>query len=328
MKKPVRVAVTGAAGQIGYSLLFRIASGEMLGRDQPIVLQLLELPIDKVQAALRGVMMELEDCAFPLLAGVSGTGDPKVAFKDADVALLVGAKPRGPGMERKDLLAENAKIFIEQGKALDAAASRDVKVLVVGNPANTNAYIAMTSAPSLPRKNFTAMLRLDHNRALSQLAAKSGKPIGSIEKAIVWGNHSPTMYADYRFATADGQPLKDLINDENWNRNEFLPKVGKRGAAIIEARGLSSAASAANAAIDHVRDWMLGSNGKWVTMGIPSDGSYGIPRDVMYGFPVTTANGEYTIVQGIPIDEFSRERMNLTLKEIEEERAAVAPLLK
>jgi len=327
MKKPVRVAVTGAAGQIGYSLLFRIAAGEMLGRDQPVVLQLLELPIDKVQAALRGVMMELEDCAFPLLAGMTGSGDPKVAFKDADVALLVGAKPRGPGMERKDLLAENAKIFIEQGKALDASASRGVKVLVVGNPANTNAYIAMKSAPSLPKKNFTAMLRLDHNRALSQLAAKSGKPVGSIEKVIVWGNHSPTMYADYRFATVDGQSLKALINDENWNRNEFLPKVGKRGAEIIAARGLSSAASAANAAIDHVREWLTGSNGKWVTMGIPSDGSYDIPRDVMYGFPVTTANGEYTIVQDLPIDEFSRERMNATLKEIEEERAAITPLL-
>jgi len=327
MKKPVRVAVTGAAGQIGYSLLFRIAAGEMLGRDQPVVLQLLELPIDKVQAALRGVMMELEDCAFPLLAGMTGSGDPKVAFKDADVALLVGAKPRGPGMERKDLLAENAKIFIEQGKALDASASRGVKVLVVGNPANTNAYIAMKSAPSLPQKNFTAMLRLDHNRALSQLAAKSGKPVGSIEKVIVWGNHSPTMYADYRFATVDGQSLKALINDENWNRNEFLPKVGKRGAEIIAARGLSSAASAANAAIDHVREWLTGSNGKWVTMGIPSDGSYDIPRDVMYGFPVTTANGEYTIVQDLPIDEFSRERMNATLKEIEEERAAITPLL-
>jgi malate dehydrogenase len=327
MKPAVRVAVTGAAGQIGYSLLFRIGSGEMLGKDQPVILQLLELPVDKVQAALKGVMMELEDCAFPLLAGMVGTGDPKVAFKDADIAMLVGARPRGPGMERKDLLLENAKIFIEQGKALDAVASRNVKVLGVGNPANTNAYIAMKSAPSLPQKNFTAMLRLDHNRALSQLAAKSGKPVGSIEKLIVWGNHSPTMYADYRFATAGGQSLKDLIGDENWNRNVFLPTVGKRGAAIIEARGLSSAASAANAAVDHVRDWILGSGGKWVTMGVASDGSYGIPRDVMYGFPVTTANGEYTLVQGLPIDDFSREKMNATLKELEEERAGVAPLL-
>jgi malate dehydrogenase len=327
MKAPVRVAVTGAAGQIGYALLFRIASGEMLGRDQPVILQLLELPIDKVQAALKGVMMEIEDCAFPLLAGMSGSGDPKVAFKDADVALLVGAKPRGPGMERKDLLLENAKIFIEQGKALDAVASRNIKVLVVGNPANTNAYIAMKSAPSLPKKNFTAMMRLDHNRALSQVAAKSGKPVGRIEKMIVWGNHSPTMYADYRFATVDGASVKDLIKDENWYRTEFLPKVGKRGAAIIEARGLSSAASAANAAIDHVRDWVAGTQGKWVTMGIASDGSYGIPQDVMYGYPVTTSNGTFEIVQGLPIDEFSREKMNFTLKELEEERAGVASLL-
>jgi malate dehydrogenase len=327
MKAPVRVAVTGAAGQIGYALLFRIAAGELLGRDQPVILQLLELPLEKAQAALNGVMMEVEDCAFPLLAGMSGTADAKEAFKDADIAMLVGAKPRGPGMERKDLLLENAKIFIEQGKALDAVASRNVKVLVVGNPANTNAYIAMTSAPSLPKKNFTAMMRLDHNRALSQLANKSGKPVGSIEKLIVWGNHSPTMYPDYRFATVDGQLLAPLIDDEAWNRDEFLPRVGKRGAAVIAARGLSSAASAANAAIDHVRDWILGSNGKWVTMGIPSDGSYGIPRDYLYGMPVTTANGEYTLVRDLPIDAFSRERMNLTLKELEEERAGVAALL-
>jgi malate dehydrogenase len=327
MKAPVRVAVTGAAGQIGYSLLFRIAAGEMLGADQPVILQLLELPIDKAQAALKGVMMEMEDCAFPLLAGMTGTADPRVAFKDVDIAMLVGAKPRGPGMERKDLLLENAKIFIEQGKALDAVASRDVRVLVVGNPANTNAYIAMKSAPSLPARHFTAMLRLDHNRALSQLSAKGGKPVGSIEKLIVWGNHSPTMYPDYRFATADGQSLKQIINDENWNRTVFLPTVGKRGAAIIEARGLSSAASAANAAVDHVRDWILGSNGHWVTMGVPSDGSYGIPREVMYGVPVTTKEGEYTRVEGLEIDAFSREKMDATLKELEEERAGVAPLL-
>jgi len=327
MKPPVRVAVTGAAGQIGYSLLFRIASGEMLGRDQPVILQLLELPLDKAQAALKGVMMELEDCAFPLLAGMQGASDPRVAFKDAAIALLVGARPRGPGMERKDLLLENAKIFIEQGKALDAAASRDVKVLVVGNPANTNAYIAMKSAPSLPAKNFTAMLRLDHNRALSQLAAKAKVPVGSIEKLVVWGNHSPTMYADYRFATSGGKSIKDMIDDENWNRTVFLPTVGKRGAAIIEARGLSSAASAANAAVDHVRDWLLGSNGKWVTMGVPSDGSYEIPRDVMYGVAVTTTGGEYTRVTDLPIDAFSREKMNATLKELEEERAGVAVLL-
>jgi len=327
MKSPVRVAVTGAAGQIGYALLFRIAAGEMLGKDQPVILQLLELPVDKAQAALRGVMMELEDCAFPLLAGMVGTADPMVAFKDADYALLVGAKPRGPGMERKDLLMENAKIFIEQGKALDKVASRNVKVLVVGNPANTNAYIAMKSAPSLPKKNFTAMMRLDHNRALSQLAAKAQVPVGGIEKLVVWGNHSPTMYPDYRFATANGKDLKSHIGDENWNRNEFLPKVGKRGAAIIEARGLSSAASAANAAIDHMRDWILGSNGKWVTMGIASDGSYGIPQDIVYGVPVTTSNGEYTRIRDLAIDDFSREKMNGTLKELEEERAGVRDLL-
>ena len=327
MKTPVRVAVTGAAGQIGYSLLFRIASGEMLGKDQPVILQLLELPMDKAQAALKGVIMELEDCAFPLLAGVVGTADPMVAFKDADVALLVGAMPRGPGMERKDLLLKNAEIFTVQGKALDAVASRDVKVLVVGNPANTNAYIAMKSAPSLPAKNFTAMLRLDHNRALSQLSAKAGVAVGDIEKLIVWGNHSPTMYPDYRFATAGGASLKDKVADEAWNRETFIPKVGKRGAAIIEARGLSSAASAANAAIDHIRDWVLGSDGKWVTMGVPSDGSYGIPKDVMYGFPVTCTNGQYEIVQGLAIDDFSREMMNKTLAELEEERGGVAHLL-
>ena len=307
--------------------MFRIAAGEMLGKDQPVILQLLELPIDKAQAALKGVMMELEDCALPLLAGMQGTADPKIAFKDADMAILVGARPRGPGMERKDLLLENAKIFIEQGKALDAVASRNVKVLGVGNPANTNAYIAMKSAPSLPKRNFTAMLRLDHNRALSQLAQKSGKPVGSIEKLIVWGNHSPTMYPDYRFATAQGTSLKTLINDENWNRTVFLPTIGKRGAAVIEARGLSSAASAANAAIDHMHDWILGTGNRWVTMGVASDGSYGIPQDVMYGFPVTTANGEYTVVQDLPIDDFSREKMNATLKELEEERAGVASLL-
>jgi malate dehydrogenase len=326
-KAPVRVAVTGAAGQIGYALLFRIASGELLGKDQPVILQLLELPFDKAQAALKGVILELEDGAFPLLAGIVGTADPKLAFKDADYALLVGAKPRGPGMERKDLLLENAKIFIEQGKALNEVASRNVKVLVVGNPANTNAYIAQQSAPDLPRENFTAMLRLDHNRALSQLATRTGKPVGSIEKLIVWGNHSPTMYPDYRFATIGGQPAPTVVNDETWYRNEFIPKVGKRGAAIIEARGLSSAASAANAAIDHVRDWALGSNGKWVTMGIPSDGSYGIPEGIIYGVPVTTANGKYELVRNLSIDTFSRERLDFTLKELLEERDGVKDLL-
>jgi len=326
-KKPVRVAVTGAAGQIGYALLFRIASGEMLGKDQPVILQLLEIPDEKAQKALKGVIMELEDCAFPLLAGVIPTGDPLVAFKDADYALLVGARPRGPGMERADLLAANAQIFTAQGKALDQVASRNVKVLVVGNPANTNAYIAMKSAPSLPRKNFTAMLRLDHNRAASQIAAKTGTAVGDIEKLTVWGNHSPTMYADYRFASVGGKNVKDLINDQVWNADVFLPTVGKRGAAIIEARGLSSAASAANAAIDHMRDWALGSNGKWVTMGIPSDGQYGIPKDVIFGFPVTTENGEYKLVEGLAIDEFSQERINKTLKELQDEQAGVAHLL-
>jgi malate dehydrogenase len=327
MKAPIRVAVTGAAGQIGYSLLFRIASGEMLGKDQPVILQMLELPMEKAQAALKGVMMELEDCAFPLLAGMVGTDDPLVAFKDVDVALLVGARPRGPGMERKDLLLENAKIFTVQGKALNAVASRNVKVLVVGNPANTNAYIAMKSAPDLPAGNFTAMLRLDHNRALSQLAVKAGVAVGDIEKMVVWGNHSPTMYPDYRFATVSGVSLKDKINDADWNANTFIPQVGKRGAAIIEARGLSSAASAANAAIDHIRDWVLGTDGKWVTMGVPSDGSYGIPEGVMYGVPVTCANGEYTRIEGLPVDAFSRAAMDKTLAELEEERAGVADLL-
>ncbi|MGR4870792.1 malate dehydrogenase [Variovorax sp. LARHSF232] len=326
-KKPVRVAVTGAAGQIGYALLFRIASGEMLGKDQPVILQLLEIPDEKAQKALKGVIMELEDCAFPLLAGVIPTGDPEVAFKDADYALLVGARPRGPGMERADLLAANAQIFTAQGKALDKVASRNVKVLVVGNPANTNAYIAMKSAPSLPAKNFTAMLRLDHNRAASQIAAKVGKAVGDIEKLTVWGNHSPTMYADYRFATIGGASVKDMINDQVWNADTFLPTVGKRGAAIIEARGLSSAASAANAAIDHMRDWALGSKGKWVTMGVPSNGEYGIPKEVIFGFPVTTENGEYKIVEGLAIDEFSQERINKTLAELQGEQDGVKHLL-
>ena len=327
MKSPLRIAVTGAAGQIGYSLLYRIASGEMLGKDQPVILQLLELPLEKPQAALKGVMMELEDCAFPLLAGMVGSGDAEVAFKDADVALLVGAMPRGPGMERKDLLLKNAEIFTVQGKAINAVASRDIKVLVVGNPANTNAYIAMKSAPDINPNNFTAMLRLDHNRALSQLAIKAGVDVAGIEKLVVWGNHSPTMYPDYRFATVAGASLKDKIGDEAWNRETFIPKVGKRGAAIIEARGLSSAASAANAAIDHIHDWVLGTNGKWTTMGIPSDGSYGIPKDVMYGFPVTCKDGKYEIVQGLEVDEYSRSMMDKTLAELEEERAGVAHLL-
>ncbi len=326
-KAPMRVAVTGAAGQIGYSLLFRIANGDMLGRDQPVILQLLEIPDEKAQKALRGVMMELDDCAFPLLTSMTASGDPNVAFKDADIALLVGARPRGPGMERKDLLAANAQIFTAQGKALNANAKRTVKVLVVGNPANTNAYIAMKSAPDLPKRNFTAMLRLDHNRALSQLATRIGKSVGDFEKLCVWGNHSPTMYPDHRFATVGGQSVKALVNDEQWIRDTFIPVVGKRGAAIIEARGLSSAASAANAAIDHVRDWTQGTNGKWVTMGIPSDGSYGIPVDVMYGFPVTCANGEYQMIKNLQIDAFSREKMDATLRELLEEQDGVKHLL-
>ncbi len=327
-KAPVRVAVTGAAGQIGYSLLFRIASGEMLGKDQPVILQLLDLP--QAQKAVKGVMMELDDCAFPLLAGMVATDDPNVAFKDAQIAMLVGARPRGPGMERKDLLTENAKIFTVQGAAIGQHADPECKVLVVGNPCNTNAYIAMKTAEKHGRvnpKNFTGMLRLDHNRALSQLAAKTGRDVSSLEKIIVWGNHSPTMYADYRYCTSNGDAVKDLINDDAWNRDVFLPTVGKRGAAIIEARGLSSAASAANAAIGHIRDWVLGSEGKWVSMGVPSDGAYDIPEGIIYGMPCTTENGQYTVVKGLEIDEFSRERMNKTLDELLEERDGVKDLL-
>lgn len=326
-RKPLRVAVTGAAGQIGYALLPRIAAGEMLGKDQPVILSLLELAAEKPQQALKGVMMELEDCAFPLLVGLEGHSDPKKAFRDADIALLVGAKPRGPGMERRDLLLDNARIFIEQGRALNEVAARDVKVLVVGNPANTNAYIAMKSAPDLPKRNFTAMLRLDHNRALWQLAAKASVPVGSIEKLIVWGNHSPTMYPDWRFAEAGGVRLAERIGDPRWNEEVFIPTVAKRGAAIIEARGLSSAASAANAAIDHIRDWLLGSGGRWVTMGVPSDGSYGVPEDIVFGFPVTTEAGEYRLVRDLPIDDFSRARLERTLAELEEERRQVAELI-
>jgi len=326
-KKPVRVAVTGAAGQIGYALLFRIASGEMLGKDQPVILQLLEIADEKAQKALEGVMMELEDCAFPLLAGMQAHSDATLAFKDTDYALLVGARPRGPGMERADLLAANAQIFTAQGRALDASASRQVKVLVVGNPANTNAWIAMKSAPGLDRRNFTAMLRLDHNRALSQIAARTGKPVAAIRKLCVWGNHSPTMYADYRFATIDGASVKDMIADPVWNRDVFLPTVGKRGAAVIAARGLSSAASAANAAIDHMRDWALGTAGEWVTMGVPSNGEYGIPQDVMFGYPVTCAGGDYRIVTGLPVDDFSQACIDKTLAELLGERDGVQHLL-
>ena len=325
MKKPIRVAITGAAGQIGYSLLFRIASGEMLGKDQPVILQLLE--ITPALNALKGVVMELEDCAFPLLAGIVQSDDPMIAFKDIDIALLVGARPRSKGMERKDLLEANGAIFTVQGQALNAVAARNVRVLVVGNPANTNAYIAMKSAPDLPSRNFTAMLRLDHNRALSQLSTESGQSVDLIKKLIVWGNHSPTMYPDYRFATINGKPAPEVINNQDWYENTFISTVGKRGAAIIEARGLSSAASAASAAIDHVRDWVLGSQGEWTTMGVPSDGSYGIPEGVICGFPTICSNGDYQIIPDLNIDEFSRSKMNGTLQELEEERSAISHLL-
>lgn len=329
MKKPMRVAVTGAAGQIGYSLLFRIASGEMLGKDQPVILQLLEIPDEKAQKALKGVMMELDDCAFPLLQGMIPASDPMVAFNDVEVALLVGARPRGPGMERKDLLEANGKIFEPQGKALDAVANRNVKVLVVGNPANTNALIAMKNAPSLNPKNFTAMLRLDHNRALTQVAQKTGKPVTSVKKMTIWGNHSATQYPDIFHAEVDGQNAAKLINDQTWLEKTFIPTVQKRGAAIIEARGLSSAASAANAAIEHIHDWIAGTpSGDWVTMGIPSNGSYEIPEGVLFGYPVTCQNGEYQIVKGLDISEFSRGKISATHKELLEERAAVESLLK
>jgi malate dehydrogenase len=326
MKPPVHVAVTGAAGQIGYALLFRIANGDLLGKDQPVILHLLDLPV--AQKALTGVIMEMNDCAFPLLAGVVPTDDPNVAFKDIDYGILVGSRPRGPGMERRDLLAANAEIFKVQGAALNKSAKRTVKILVVGNPANTNAYIAMKSAPDLPKGAFTAMLRLDHNRATSMLAEKAKVAVADIEKVAIWGNHSPTMFADYRFATVHGKSLPEMINDETWYKETYLSAVGKRGAAIIEARGLSSAASAANAAIDHVRDWALGTSGKWVSMGLPSDGDYGVPEDVMFGVPVTCEGGEYHRVKGLPTDDFVKSRIDHTLKELLEERDAVAELLK
>ena len=327
-KPPVRVAVTGAAGQIGYSLLFRIASGEMLGKDQPVILQLLEIPDEKAQKALKGVIMELDDCAFPLLESVVPTADPTVAFKDADVALLVGARPRGPGMERKDLLEANGKIFAPQGKALSEVASRDVKVLVVGNPANTNCLIAMKNAPELKPSNFTAMMRLDHNRSLTQIAQKVGKPVSSVKKMTVWGNHSATQYPDVFSAEVDGKPVWPVINDQNWLEKDFIPTIQKRGAAIIDARGLSSAASAASAAMDHVRSWVQGTpSGDWVSMGIPSDGSYGIPEGLIYGFPVTCKNGRYEIVKGLEVSDFSRGKMQATQKELEEERDSIKSLL-
>jgi malate dehydrogenase len=328
MKRPMRVAVTGAAGQIGYSLLFRIASGEMLGRDQPVILQMLEIPDEKAQKALKGVMMELDDCAFPLLHGMVPTSDPVVAFKDVEVALLVGARPRGPGMERKDLLEANGKIFTPQGRALSEGASRKVKVLVVGNPANTNCLIAMKSAPALKPSNFSSMMRLDHNRAISQVAQKIGKPVTSVKKMAVWGNHSATQYPDLFHAMADGKKVWPLINDQAWLESQFIPTIQKRGAAIIEARGLSSAASAANAAIEHVRDWVRGTRaGDWVSMGMPSDGSYGIPEGVIYGYPATCKGGQYKIVKGLDVSDFSRARMQATLKELHEERDSIRHLL-
>ena len=326
-KAPVRVAVTGAAGQIGYNLLFRIASGEMLGKDQPVILQLLDLP--QAQKACQGVIMELDDCAFPLLHGVFATEYPDIAFKDADICLLVGARPRGPGMERADLLTANGAIFTVQGKSIAENAKEDVKVLVVGNPANTNAYIARAAAKKVGRTNpanYHAMLRLDYNRAKSQLAAKTNRPVDSFKNLVVWGNHSPTMYADYRHCTSNGDSVKHLINDEPWNNNVFLPTVGKRGAAIIDARGLASAASAANAAIDHVRDWVLGSD-DWVTMGVPSDGSYGIPEGIVFGFPCECKDGSYKIIQGIEIDAFAQEKIAKTLKELTDEAEAVKGML-
>src|SRR3981081_329694 len=326
--KPIRVAVTGAAGQIGYSLLFRIASGEMLGKTQPVILQMLEIPDEKAQKALKGVMMELDDCAFPLLHGMVSTADPMVAFKDAEIALLVGARPRGPGMERKDLLEANGRIFAPQGKALAAVASRKVKVLVVGTPANTNCLIAMKNAPGLKAAQFTAMMRLDHNRAVAQIAQKIGKPLSSIRKVTIWGNHSATQYPDVFQAECGGQKGLPVINDREWLDKIFSRTVQKRGAAIIESRGLSSAASAANAAMDHVRDWVQGTRpGNWVSMAVPSDGSYGIPEGVIYGCPVACEGGKYKIVKGIPVSDFSRARMDATLKELHEERDGIAQLL-
>ena len=323
MKEPVRVAITGGAGQISYSLIFRIAAGDMLGPDQPVILQLLEIP--PAMDALNGVMMEVNDCAFPLVKDIIGTDKPEEAFKDADICLLVGAKPRGKGMERSDLLKANADIFSVQGKAINDHASRDVKVLVVGNPANTNALIAASNAPDLDKGQFTAMMRLDHNRALSQLAQKTGTQVTDIDKMIVWGNHSATQYPDISQATVNGKPALDLV-DRDWYENDFIPTVQKRGAAIIEARGASSAASAASAAIDHIHDWVNGSKGI-VSMGIPADGSYGVEEGIMFSYPVICKNGQYEIVQDLEIDEFSRERMKQTEDELRSEREAVASLL-
>ncbi|NLX18557.1 MAG: malate dehydrogenase [Desulfobulbus sp.] len=322
MKAPVRVAVTGAAGQISYSLIFRIASGSMLGPDQPVILQLLEIP--PAMGALQGVLMELNDCAFPLVAGVIATDDPNVAFKDADFALLVGSRPRGPGMERSDLLNTNGAIFTVQGKALSDNANPNVRVLVVGNPANTNALICLKNAPKLNPRNITAMMRLDHNRAMSQIAEKTGTHSTKVEKVVVWGNHSSTQYPDISYATADGKAVKGLVDDE-WNKNDFIPTVQQRGAAIIKARGASSAASAASAAVDHMRNWALGSNGQWVSMGVYSKGNpYGVDEDLIFAFPIVCENGEWKIVEGLEISDFSREMIKKTEAELQGERAAVS----
>jgi malate dehydrogenase len=326
MKKPVRVAITGAAGQIGYALLYRISAGEMLGPDQPVILQLLE--VTPAMKALEGVAMEIDDCAFPLVAGYVITDDVNKAFKDTNYALLVGARPRGPGMERSDLLEANGGIFKIQGEALNENASRDVKTVVVGNPANTNAYTAMKSAPDINPRNFSAMTRLDHNRALALLARKTGTRVSDVRKMTIWGNHSTTQYPDISYATLAGKPARDMV-DRDWYEKEFIPKVAKRGAEIIAARGLSSAASAANAAISHVHDWVLGTTaGDWTSMVVASDGSYGIPHDLMYSFPVTCKDGDYQIIQGLQIDDFSKAKMAATQKELEEERDAVAQMLK
>ncbi len=325
MKAPVRVTITGAAGQIGYQLAFRIASGQMLGSDQPVILQLLEIP--PALPALQGVVMELDDCAFGTLAGIIATDDPNIAFKDADYALLVGARPRGPGMERKDLLEANAAIFSVQGKAMNDHASRDIKVLVVGNPANTNSLIAQANAPDLNPRNFTAMTRLDHNRAMAQLAARTDSHVNDIKRMTIWGNHSATQYPDINHASVGGKGASDLV-DQDWLASEFIPVVQQRGAAIIKARGASSAASAASAAIDHVHDWALGTpDGDWVSMAIPADGSYGIEPGIIYSYPVRCSGGDYEIVQGLDIDDFSRERMDQTETELREERAAIEELL-
>jgi malate dehydrogenase len=325
MKKPVTVTITGAAGNIGYALAFRVASGQMLGPDQPINLNLLEIPA--AGAAVQGVLMELNDCAFPTLNRVTATHDASVAFKDCQFAMLVGARPRGPGMERKDLLLENAKIFSAQGKALDAVAGRDVRVLVVGNPANTNSLIAQRNAPSLPPNRFTAMTRLDHNRGLAQLTEKAGVSLAQVKKVIIWGNHSATQYPDLHHATVGDKPALYLV-EQSWFKDTFIPTVQQRGAAIIKARGTSSAASAAAAALDHVHDWMLGTpSGDWVSMGVPSDGSYGIPEGVIYSYPVTCKAGEYSIVKGLSVNEFSREKMSATHRELLEERDGVKDLI-